>query len=355
MAYLESYGITDRIRAISARSDLEGVQPARIITGDLSGYRIITEQGEFPAQITGKFEFNVQSSIEFPVAGDWVATTVAGDQAVIHELIPRFAFLARKSAGRSSESQILAANVDTVFIVQGLDQDFNPRRLERYLVMAYDGGVQPVVLLSKRDLRTDKELRSMVKAAERTTGNIPVLPYSVLDTSYLEVIQSTVKPRKTFCLVGSSGVGKSTLINRLLGESRLPTQAVREKDSRGLHTTSRRELILLDGDIILIDTPGMRELGIAADRSSLQAAFPEIDSLAPECRYRDCQHDQEPDCAVRAAVAAGTLPEERYDSYLKLAQEMAYHATQTDELGRRQHKRAQKIFSKHIKQWKSKL
>jgi ribosome biogenesis GTPase len=355
MALLESYGITDEIRSALTASATDGAEPARIITGDRSQYRVVTDKAEIPAQIAGRIRFKTEDAVDLPVTGDWVTVTTDKDQAIIHELYPRRTSLTRKSAGKGSGLQVLAANVDTAFIVQSLDRDFNPRRLERYLVMAYDGGVEPVVLLSKRDLYTDDEVQSRVALAEVTAVGIPVLPYSALDTSGVNVIHSLIRPGKTCCLVGSSGVGKSTLINRLLGESRLDTHEVREKDSRGRHTTARRELILLEGGGILIDTPGMRELGVTAEQSSLEEAFPEIKDLANACRYRDCRHEEEPGCAVLEAVKSGDLAEDRYASYLKLAQEMAFHATQADELSRLQHKRAQKILSKQIQRWKSKL
>lgn len=351
MTLLESYGITDEIRSALADPAKSNTEPARVITNNRDGYRVVTDQEELPAQIAGKFRFNTGDALDLPVTGDWVVVTTDSDRAIIYEVFPRCSSLTRKSAGKGSGKQILAANVDTVFIVQSLDRDFNPRRLERYLVMAYDGGVEPMVLLSKRDMYTDDEVQSQVALTEMTAAGVPVLPYSALDTSGMDVIHSLVRLGKTFCLVGSSGVGKSTLINQLLGESRLDTQEVREKDSRGRHTTARRELILLEGSGILIDTPGMRELGVTAEQSSLDATFPEIKDLAKGCRYRDCCHEEEPGCAVQDAVQGGDLAEERYDSYLKLAREMAFHATQADELSRLQHKRAQKIFNKRRKQF----
>jgi ribosome biogenesis GTPase len=359
MTLLDSYGITDEIRSALADPAKDGAEPARIITGDRSGYRVVTDKAEIPAQIAGKFRFSTEDADDLPVTGDWVAIITDEDQAIIHELYPRRTYLTRKSAGKSSGRQILAANVDTVFIIQSLDRDFNPRRLERYLVMAYDGGVEPVVLLSKRDLSTDDEVQSRVAVADLTAMGVPVLPYSAFDTSGVDMVHSLVKPGKTFCLVGSSGVGKSTLINQLLGKSRLDTQEVREKDSRGRHTTVRRELILLDGGGILIDTPGMRELGITADQSSLEAAFPEIKDLAEGCRYRDCRHEEEPGCAVLAAVESGDLAEDRYASYLKLTREITFHEFQVDEFSRLGKKQSQKQFSRHSRQyqkkWKSKF
>ncbi|UCH10368.1 MAG: ribosome small subunit-dependent GTPase A [Fidelibacterota bacterium] len=344
--------MTDLIRSAAAPLLGDGWELARVITGVRDHYRVVTEQGEFGAYTTGRFLYSADDSTDLPVAGDWAVVRVVDDTSIIHDLVPRRTALMRKSAGRGSGGQIVAANVDTAFIVQGLDRDFNLRRLERYLVMAYDGGVEPMVLLSKQDLQSDREVQARVQEVESITHGAPVLSYSALDDSGVDVIESRIQPGQTFCLVGSSGVGKSTLINRLLGESLLATRAVREKDSRGRHTTARRELILLNDGGILIDTPGMRELGVWAEPSSLETAFPEIEALTQGCRYRGCGHQQEPDCAVRAAVESGDLPQARYDSYIKLAQELANHAMRSDELGRLKRKRAQKQLSKAIKQVK---
>ncbi len=352
MELLESYGLTDSIRSAAAQLSVDGAELARVITGVRDHFRVMTEQGEFGAHTTGRFLYSTGDYTDLPVAGDWAVVRVVDDMAIIHDIVPRRTVLMRKSAGKRSGGQIVAANVDTMFIVQGLDHDFNLRRLERYLVMAYDGAVEPVVLLSKQDLREDREVQARVREAESITHGAPVLSYSALDDSGIDVIHSRIQPGQTFCLVGSSGVGKSTLINRLLGESRLTTRSVREKDSRGRHTTARRELILLNDGGILIDTPGMRELGVWAEPSSLEAAFPEIEALAEGCRYRGCGHQQEPGCGVRAAVESGDLSQARYDSYVKLAQELAQHAMRSDELGRLKRKRAQKQLSKAIKQVK---
>ena len=329
----------------------DDTQLGRVITGVRDNYRIITENGELPAQTTGRFLFTTDDSTRLPVAGDWVIVTVLDIQAIIHDLIPRRTSLIRKSSGKGSGRQVVAANVDTAFIIQSLDRDFNLRRLERYLVMAYEGGVKPVVLLSKRDLLEESDIQAHVNEVESVTYGVPVLAYSAIDNSGLGAIQSLIRPGQTFCLIGSSGVGKSTLLNHLLGESRLETQAVREKDSRGRHTTARRELILLNNGGILIDTPGMRELGISAEESSLETVFPEIDALSKGCRYRDCFHQEEPDCAVRIAVEHGNLSQARYASYLKLSRELVFNAAQADTLSRLKHKRAQKLLAKGCRQF----
>ncbi len=355
MALLASYGLTDPISSAAAALMPAECQLGRIITSVRDHYRIITENGELLAQPTGRFLFIAEDSADLPVTGDWVVIKVVDNQALIIDLIPRCTSLVRKSVGRDSAQQIVAANVDTAFIVQSLDRDFNLRRLERYLVMAYDGRVEPVVLLSKQDLLTAQAVQSLVTEAETVAQGVPVLAYSALDSSGLDIISALIQPRQSFCLVGSSGVGKSTLINRLLGESRLETQAVREKDSRGRHTTARRELILLDSGGILIDTPGMRELGVMAAQSSLVTTFPEIEALADKCHYRGCRHQQEPGCAVREAVEDGDLPPSRYESFLALSREVGYNASQSDQLSRQKRKRARKQISKlskTIKEWK---
>ncbi|UCD39267.1 MAG: ribosome small subunit-dependent GTPase A [Fidelibacterota bacterium] len=346
---LEAYGLTDAVLAALAELGGDDSQPARIITGVRQNYRVITAGGELPATATGRLQFDTDESADLPVAGDWVAARIFDDQAVIHQVLPRRTSLMRKSSGRGSAQQVLAANVDTLFIVQSLDRDFNLRRLERYLVMAREGGVEPVILLSKRDLHPEEDIPSFVAQAQAVSPDTPVLVYSAQDSSGVDAIRARLRPGQTFCLAGSSGVGKSTLINQLLGESRLATRPVREKDARGRHATTRRELILLPEGGVLIDTPGMRELGVLAEQSSLESTFPEIEALAPGCRYGDCRHQQEPGCAVRQAVESGDLPRSRYDSYLKLARELAYNATQADQLSRLKYRRAQKRLFKSYK------
>lgn len=350
MSILKQYGLTDAIVAAAAEHLIDDAVIGRIITGDRNGYHIVTEQGEQPAQVTGKFMYGSGVSEDYPAAGDWVVASLFEGQAIIHQLLPRRTVLARKSAGKRTHRQIIAANVDTVFITQSMDHDFNLRRLERYLVMVNDGGAEGIMLVSKQDLVTAEEIARYEAEVESIATEIPFHSYSALDGSGVELIRSLIGPGQTFCFVGSSGVGKSTLINRLIGEERQATAPVREDDQRGRHTTTRRELILLDGGGILIDTPGMREMGVVAELASLDRTFPEIYETGLDCKFRGCTHEHEPSCAVKAAVEEGTIEPERYDSYVKLSREIAYNMTQTDAMSKFEHKRKIKSLTKGYKQ-----
>lgn len=308
-------------------------QCIEIVPGSLIGrvslvsnglYKVLTEQGEFWAEITGKFYYKAMETRDFPCVGDWVVfEPMQGEQkGRIHKLFERKSLLSRQVAGERTDEQLIAANVDTVFLVSAMNQDFNLRRLERYLTQVYDSGSNPVFLLTKKDLCQDVE--SKIKALEAIAFGIPILIVDALHNEGLEALKPFIEKGKTVSLIGSSGVGKSTLVNRLLGGDVQRTQGIREEDSKGRHTTTHRELFLLPEGGIVIDTPGMRELQLWAGEESAKAAFQDIEALETQCRFRDCQHELEPGCAVQEAINSGKLSPERYESYCKLKREAAF-------------------------------
>lgn len=337
--------------SIMAACSAKGFVPARVIAEHKGLYMVQTERDPIAAELTGRFLFQALSREDLPAVGDWVAVMLYDDntKAIIHEVLPRKSLLARKEAGKSSQGQIIAANIDIIFIVQGLDGDFNLRRLERYLVAAEGSGARPVILLSKRDLIPDTEAEEKIAAARDVSPGIEVVGYSVYDESDVDTIRHMIGPHAVVCFVGSSGAGKSTLINRLIGAAVQTTAEVREKDSRGRHTTVRRDMFFLEKGGMLIDTPGMRELGLWDDADDAASVFPEIAGLAEQCRYRDCTHTGEPGCAVLAAVENGGIDGKRYESYLKLVREMDYNAIKKSEGIRAARKKREKNFSKDIK------
>jgi len=286
----------------------------------------VTEAGELLAETTGKLRYEAQSRADLPAVGDWVALKKRADQeyARIHAVLPRFSKFTRKTAGTKTEEQVVGANIDTVLLVTALNQDFNPRRIERYLTVAWNSGAHPVVVLSKADLCED--VASKVAAIEAISNGAPVHAISAKRGPGVEVLQTYCQPGQTVAVLGTSGVGKSTLINRLLGFDRQKVKEVRETDERGQHTTRHRELILLPTGGLVLDTPGMRELQLWETDEGVEQVFSDIEEIAAHCRFSNCQHTTEPGCAIRAALADGTLAASRFENYLKLQQELAHLA-----------------------------
>ena len=301
-----------------------GLTVGRITRQEKRLYRLRTAADEQNAQVSGRSQFDAQSASDYPAVGDYVMAGCADpDTAVIHHLLPRRSLFVRKAAGTAKTEQVVAANSDSVCLCMSLNNDFNLRRLERYLAIAWESGAQPVVLLTKADLCDDVS-RMQAEAASVTMG-AAVLTASAADPDGYRQIMPYIIPGRTVAFVGSSGVGKSTLINRLLGEDRLATDGLRN-DDKGHHTTTHRELLFLPSGAMVIDTPGMRELGMWDAASGVEQAFSDIEELMSRCRFRDCSHTGEPGCAVREALRRGELDSGRWQSYQKLKKENFYTA-----------------------------
>jgi ribosome biogenesis GTPase len=340
---LQDLGFDDWFAA-QAPTREEGCAFARVCAVDRGSFRIRNESGEVPAELSGKLSYQTDRATDLPCVGDWVAAQYydRDTAAIIHQVLPRRTFLRRRAAGEGAHEQMIAANIDTAFIVQSGHFDFNPNRLERYLVMAADGRVDPVVLMTKTDLLTPEELRLRLATVAALTPARVIALSSVTGAGYDE-LRLALAPGKTHCLLGSSGVGKTTIVNRLLGQDAFATRTV-SATGEGTHTTTRRQLIVMESGAMLIDTPGMRELGLLDAGAGIEQGFEELSLLAKSCRYADCTHRHEPGCAVRAAMERGELREERFANYVKLKKE-AEHAT----MSRLDKRRKDKAFGQLVK------
>ena len=334
MLTLETLGWDDRFEtALRACAD-GGLRPARVAVAHNALYQLRTADGEVMAEVAGRLRHRAARPDARPVVGDWVAIRPGanGDSATIEAVLPRRCCFSRKAAGEPTRRQLVAANIDTVLLVSGLDDDFNPRRIERYLVAIRNSGAAPVLVLNKADLCPGREARRAAIAA--LAPGAPLHVIEALSPGGVEPLRQHLPRGRTGALIGSSGVGKSTIINRLLGHERQKTAEVRRRDGRGRHTTTQRELILLPGGGLLIDTPGMRELQLWEDTDALDDAFDDIRALAAGCRFRDCEHEGEPRCAVRQAVETGRLGAARLDSFRRLRREREATRQRREELAR---------------------
>ncbi|MBD8067456.1 ribosome small subunit-dependent GTPase A [Bacillus sp. PS06] len=329
-----------------------GLTVGRVILEYKRMYRIITEAGECLGEVSGKFRFSSTERQDYPAVGDWVviSTRMEEGKATIHQLLPRFSKFSRKAAGLTTEEQIVATNINTVFLVNALNNDFNLRRIERYLLLTWESGANPVIVLTKSDLCDHIDER--IAEVEAIAYGVPIHVVSVKENSGIESLMSYFEAGKTVALLGSSGAGKSTLTNRLVGEQKQQVEEIREGDDRGRHTTTHRELIMLPSGGMIIDTPGMRELQLWDADDSIGVSFQDIEALAEVCRFRDCHHGNEPGCAVRSAIEDGSLQKARYNNYLKLQRELAYLDRKSDKRAQQQEKEKWKKITIHSKQKK---
>jgi ribosome biogenesis GTPase len=327
---LEYLGATPEIsKFFEENHRASGFILARIASCVRDEYRLFTAGGEVRGEPSGTLLFGASTAADLPATGDWVAARlIAGGEAIVHAVLPRRSQFSRQAAGRRAQQQVIAANIDTAFIVCGLDHDFSPRRIERYLTLTFESGAATVIVMTKADLCEDVEAR--VAEARAIARDSPVLAIDARSDSCIEALSPYLRGGSTVVLLGSSGVGKSTIVNRLLGYERQATRSVREDDSRGRHTTTRRELIVLDCGALLLDTPGMRELQLWATEDSLNETFDDVTGVARECRFRNCSHQGEDGCAIDAALASGALDYERWNSYLKLRAEVRHHERMAD-------------------------
>lgn len=323
---LEALGWTPVFAEARSRLDPH-LAPARVACCLRGRLRLLDGREMRPARLAGRLRHGATNALDLPAVGDWVAMRPGGESVVEH-LLPRSSVLVRNAAGRRTEPQLVAANVDLVAVVSSLDEDFNPRRLERYFEVVVASGASPLLILSKLDKCPDPSTQLAI--AETVMPGTPVVTLSALEGAGVEGLRPWLRPGSTLALVGSSGVGKSTLTNRLLGHEVQATGAVRETDGRGRHVTSHRELFPLPGGALLVDTPGMRELGAWVEEEGSPAGFDDLEALAASCRFRDCAHGSEPGCAVRAALESGELDPARLESERKLQRERAYLARQQD-------------------------
>ena len=325
--------------------------PARVAVEFNHLYRVYVDGADMDAVVSGRLKHHAESRGELPAVGDWVVVRKRPeeDRAAIVHVLPRRSRFSRKVAGGITDEQVVAANVDVVFLVMALDHDFSPRRLERYLLLARESGAEPVVLLTKPDLSDD--LPSHLAAVAAVAGRLPVHVLNPRSGEGADALRGYVARARTCALLGSSGVGKSTIVNRLVGANVQKTRAVREADSKGRHTTTHRELVQVPGGGLLLDTPGMRELQLwAAGDQAVEAAFDDVERHAGACHFSDCRHRDEPRCAVKAAVADGRLAAERLESYLTLQEELAHLARQQDQRALLNEKRRGRIGAKALRQ-----
>lgn len=346
---MDSYhlGYTEEMEAYRVENGYAEFNVGRVILEHKERYIVLNNKGEYDAEILGQLRFNAEKRSDFPAVGDWVVFQEFNEgQAIIHAILPRINCLERKSVGSESDRQLIATNIDTAFIMVAADRDFSVNRIQRYLAIVLESKIEATVVLNKIDLIKPEECKKLLQEIQNRIPEIPVVTASCENESGIEEVQKFLKPSRTYCLLGSSGVGKSSLLNKLSGEDFMSTAVISEASVRGKHTTTHRELILLKNGAMIIDNPGMREVGMASTSTGIQVAFDMISDLALNCKYRDCQHVSEDGCAVIEALENGEIAKADYDNYLRLQKEQEHFQSSESE-----RKQKGKALSKHIKNY----
>lgn len=321
MNTLHKFGFDNSYILHIQQNKLDDFTIGRVVNQQKERYLVQTETGIFPAEITGNLRFSANSTADFPVIGDWVLLIGYDELFLIQSILPRKTILERKSIDAEAETQVIAANIDVALIVQSLDHDFNINRIDRYITIAYGGNIHPVIVLNKTDLLTVDELNSKILAIKVRHEKIEIIVANTVTENGLDELKEILEAGKTFCFLGSSGVGKSSIINALLGHTLLKTREISNSTSKGKHTTTHREMIVLENGSLVIDTPGMRELGIASSGDGLEQTFDRIFELSQLCKFPDCSHSSEPGCAVQMAIEQGELDAQAFGNFMKLQRE----------------------------------
>ena len=324
---IETIGFDNWFLSRVTPENLEQFHIARVVTVHKDSYIITNGEADIKAELVGKLIYSASSPTDYPATGDWVLVNFYDEDtfAIINEVLPRKSLLKRKTPGKKIDFQLIAANIDVAFIVQSLNENFNLRRLERYLVMVNESNILPIVLLSKSDLLSNEDIANKINEIQKIMPHMQIVPFSKESESGLNQRKEIMQPGLTYCLLGSSGVGKTTLINNLIGQSTYKTKTVSKKESKGRHATTHRQLIKLDSGAKVVDTPGMRELGNFSVDTGIEGTFSEVTALSAKCHFNDCTHAKEKGCAVLEAVEKGFLPVERYQNYIKMTKECSYN------------------------------
>jgi len=348
---LEDLGYNDKLRKLRVVNNLSDFEIGRVIAEHKERYIVKTENGEYEAEITGNLRYSAKSRIDFPAVGDWVAlTTYDTEFSVIHKILPRLSMITRQAVGQFGEIQIIATNIDYAFLIQAVDRDFNINRLERYLTICYSSKVKPIIVLTKIDLINEQKITEIKDSIKQRIKDIAVFAISNETHDGYEALKKYIEKGKTYCMLGSSGVGKSTLLNNLSGKTLMRTDTISQSTNKGRHITSHRELIVLESGGILVDNPGMREVGITDTSRGLETTFDRIIRLSLNCKFNDCTHINEVGCAVIEAVENGKIDKKSYENYLKMEREKAHFESTIEEK-----RKKDKEFGKVIKNYKKHL